>query len=446
MTIGKISEVLSRCGKATYWSILGSEEENRVFYFVLDRPSQSNLIREKKNITTLYNVHGDDLGVSTEIIIGEPAKGYESIIDSLVQKAESQKNPLFEFPLPIGSYAEVPLSDPEISDASLENITNRIRSLSEEMSREALEKRVSIPRVEVYVVRGENHFLSKSGIDLTEPETRVILEFEILYNEKDRKGSYAPTVSCRKFEDISPKNLVNMYAPYAEHSACAEKSITHKGPVILTGDALLDFFTPPIEENALETHPLYLHSSAQMKYNKKSSFDVGKSICGDDIKGERITIVSNPHIPFGIKSKSFSRYDGLPAMEFPLVEESKLKNFHGDKRFSDYLRLDRKGPIGNIVVSQGEHMFSDLLEDGVPVIEAFSSFQSNETGNLGLEIRVGYIFKGGGKIPIKGGLLMGNYFEVLSNMHLSKETLVSTGYGYKGPQAIRFENLEICER
>lgn len=214
---------------------------------------------EEKHKIMVYNVHENNLGESSQDIIGDAGKStdYSSVINRLVEKAENQTNPIFEFPSGGGNYVKVPLSDPEISEANVKEIEDKIRLLSEEMNDIVSGKGFSIPRIEFYVYKDESQFLSKSGIVVTEPETKVTLEFEILYKNKNgRKGSYAPTVSCRRFKDLSPKDLIEMYAPYAEYSACAEKTISHKGPVVITGDALLDIFTAP--EYGTILHILYI--------------------------------------------------------------------------------------------------------------------------------------------------------------------------------------------
>ncbi len=63
------------------------------------------------------------------------------------------------------------------------------------------------------------------------------------------------------------------------------------------------------------------------------------------------------------------------------------------------------------------------------------------SGNFTVEIRLGYLHKGRKKIPIKGGMFTGNIFQLIQNMKLSKE--INEFQGYKGPEAVRFENAVV---
>jgi len=167
------------------------------------------------------------------------------------------------------------------------------------------------------------------------------------------------------------------------------------------------------------------------------------------ILGDKITITSDPHMPYATRSSAFSHYDGMPTRKVAIIEDSVLKTFHGPKKFHDYLKLedrglDPTGQLGSLIVSPGTRSVQDLFNDSEPVyvVKAWSAYMPDAfSGNINLEIRLGSVIDRGGEYPITNALFVGNLFDMLANMHLSSET-VSAG-SYRGPAAIRFNDVTI---
>jgi len=112
-----------------------------------------------------------------------------------------------------------------------------------------------------------------------------------------------------------------------------------------------------------------------------------------------------------------------------------MKNFFASKRYADYLKIEPTGPLGNIEVLPGETAENEMRKDGVCEIAGFSSFSPNVySGDFTAEIRLGYLYKNGKKIPFKGGMLVGNCIDLMRNIKLSKETFFKSGY--YGPKAM----------
>jgi predicted Zn-dependent protease len=63
-------------------------------------------------------------------------------------------------------------------------------------------------------------------------------------------------------------------------------------------------------------------------------------------------------------------------------------------------------------------------------------------GNVGSEIRIGYLYEKGVRRPVKGGTVSGNVFDALGTARYSKETVLRGDYF--GPVAVRFEGLTIA--
>ena len=121
----------------------------------------------------------------------------------------------------------------------------------------------------------------------------------------------------------------------------------------------------------------------------------------------------------------------------------------GSRMFYSYLGLLEQGTVppgatGNTVIPAGPTPAADLSSGDVIVVRAFSDFGvDNTSGQFSCEIRLGEIRRGGESTPFRGGLLVGNWFDAVSDANYSTET--QSYLSYYGPLAVRFNNLRIAD-
>jgi len=85
-----------------------------------------------------------------------------------------------------------------------------------------------------------------------------------------------------------------------------------------------------------------------------------------------------------------------------------------------------------------------MIHDDRPVLQiiAFSDLIPNTlTGDIFAEIRMAYLLDGSKKIPVTGGAVSGNVFEMFRKVHFSKEPVIHDHY--YGPVATRFDDLQV---
>jgi PmbA protein len=225
------------------------------------------------------------------------------------------------------------------------------------------------------------------------------------------------------------------YADYARDNTRTSLPKTMKTSVIINAKAILPLFSP-----------LLSHSSGQFFHDNISFFKKGEEVLrGNKIKGETFNLSSNPLIPYGLKSVPFDR-DGIALSHNEVIKNSKLENIWAPKRYASYLGIVPTGDFSNLEISTGNRSFQELLtatDKPVYYIVKFSLLlPDNVSGDFATEIRFGYeITPAGEKIPIKGGSITGNIFEMFSNAGFSKEKIMEGAY--IGPKAIRFEGISI---
>jgi PmbA protein len=252
--------------------------------------------------------------------------------------------------------------------------------------------------------------------------------------EGDREAEMHVEASRRRLDDLRLEDTVAAYAAFARDSLRARLPGTHRGPVILSGEALSNLFSP-----------LVFHSSARATYQQLSRLRAGEPITAGAPRGDRITLSSDATRPYGLKTAPFDD-DGIPAARVAVLEDGLLRRYWADARYAAYLDVPPTGQFANLTLTPGNHALSTLrtATDG-PVYEvvAFSYMTPDPiSGDFVSEIKLGYRHDAYGTVPVKGGSLSGNLFAALAEAYLSAETY-SDGT-YYGPAAIRFADLSIA--
>ena len=149
--------------------------------------------------------------------------------------------------------------------------------------------------------------------------------------------------------------------------------------------------------------------------------------------------INQPLLNHNINSMQFDD-DGIRARKLLVIKDGIFKNYIASKRFADYLGVEPTGPIGVFEMKHGSKSKAELYKPKELMYEivSFSSFVPNwVSGDFAAEVRLGYMIKNNKKVPFKGGMFVGNMFDMMKDMWLSKETVKLPGY--HGPAVIRFE-------
>jgi PmbA protein len=298
----------------------------------------------------------------------------------------------------------------------------------------AAEPGIRLSSAELVATTSEMRLRNSQGLLANRTETEVFCDLVLLTSAGTQTAEYHTMSQRRRLADLPLEEIVARSARRARDSLSAGLTPAYQGPVVMSGEALVEIFAP-----------LIFHTSARAAYQSMSRLALGASICGEEhVRGDTLTFISNALLPYGLASAPFSD-EGIPGERVVLIQDHRLCVWWAEQRYADYMNIPPTGSFANIEIPPGIHPVHGLLADEEPVYHLvdFSWLNPDElTGDFVAEIKLGYRLEHGQATPIKGGLLSGNLFDALSRVRFSQETQ-ATG-SYLGPQALRFEQLTIA--
>ncbi len=368
----------------------------------------------------------------------------KTVTANLVAACRSQRNKPFPLPGKDEHYPEVELADPQLAGLDHAALLERGQQFNNRIVAACANKPgVAVSNLEVFIHRTRVRMLSSAGLDLVYPATRIDVEICFLGRPSDDKvGEHTARLSCRRLSDLNPEAIVAEYAAAARDIALASPPPHWQGPVVLSGEAAADFLT-------LQNSPLVFHANARMVYEKTGRYEKGKSVWADKpLAGEPLNLVSDPLVPFGLRSGRLFEADATPCRPVTVVKDGCYDGLIGPRRYFYYLGLLEQGiqpagTLGNTLIPPGQNPIEQLTSADCVVVRAFSAFSVDvASGQFAVEIRLGELHKNGNTTPFKGGLLVGNWFEALADARYSRETQVYQSY--HGPKAVRLGNLKVA--
>lgn len=298
----------------------------------------------------------------------------------------------------------------------------------------AREGDIRLASAEIYLGHRALEQHNSSGFAGAYTSTLADLDLVLIASDGVEEVEFHADPHRRRLEDVVLEQMIPVYAAFARDSLRARLPQTYTGPVVLSGEALVNFFNTVV-----------LHASARAVYQRLSRFRPGEPITPEAPRGTKLTLLSDALRPFGNQSAPFS-VDGLPAQRVTLVQDGVFARPWADARYAAYLGVEPTGEVANLTVERGVTPLADLrVPDGGAVYEivAFSNLLPDAlTGNFASEIKLGYRHTPAGTTPIKGGSVSGNVFAALADAAFSTEAY-SDGT-YFGPAAIRFGSLTIA--
>ncbi len=395
---------------------------------------------------TVYCGHtadgNDYIGEAVGQFVSDDEAAVGETLAGLIAAARTQPNKPYPLVDKTAVYPQVELADHELLELSPPALLARVQRFSEAvLTTAAPEFGIEVSNLEVFVKQTRNRIETGSGIALEYPSTMADAEICFIARFGDKVAEHTARPHARRLRDLDPDVLATKGADHARGIAQAGPPPQHAGPVVLAGDAAHDFML-------LEAQPLSWHCNGRAVYEKMSRYVKGKPATGDKpLAGDAVTIFSDPLVPFGPGSRIEG--DAQPARRVCLLKDSCYDEVLGGLRYYHYLGLlgqgaQPSGPAGNTVVPAGPHRTAELLGPSrTIVVRSFSDFHTDPTsGDFASEIRLGEVREEGVAKSFKGGLLIGNWFDALADIKLSRETMAQDGY--YGPAAVRVGNLQVA--
>jgi len=434
----KLIELLKR-EKLYGWKIIIIKKHRANLHYTKNYEEETYLEGKRKDVeVTIYVDYGKEIGENTFPITSDDDEHMKELIKDAIYACSFTKKQKYELLAKKEKRKKVPLVDKQIKYAiekgnGREILQNTANQVFKEFRKE---KEIKLNGMELIASIVEIEILTSKNIHINSQRTDFYIDAVITSFNENQEQEFLGVKILSKIKDFDSRSFVKRYCQYARDILIAQAPKCFEGNVLLKEDALNDFFVPFPPPT-----PLAFHSNARIKYMKMSKYKIGDYITQNPPKGDLLTIVSNPGLAYNPASSECD-FDAIASKKIMIIEKSKVKNFYGDLRHSQYIGIKPTGSIGVIEVSPGKIPQKALGKKDHCEVVAFSWFNPDElSGNFSAEIRLGYIVKGNKRVPFKGGTFTGNIFKLFEEVYLSKE--IEVVRGYKGPKAILFKDATV---
>lgn len=328
-------------------------------------------------------------------------------------------NPYYE--LPKGSKEERTKIESYLSNLSL---TDAAAKFSEALFAMDTCGEVFINSAELFVEKSLHHIINSEGIDVSYEKYQINGEFVTQCIEPLDVETYQNFY----YEDLDTEALKLKVKQTLETTKARALAVsapaTGEYTVLISGQYVKDIF-----------HFYLERSSADLIYANYSNYEVGKSVQGDDVTGDVISILLSAKDPYS--------EEGITMIDRTLIKDGILENIHGNSRFSYYLNTPPTGTYHHIRVPSGSKSFDDMKKGRYLHIVNFSDFQMDAfSGHFGGEIRLAFLSDGTNITPVTGGSINGSIMKAQKNLIFSKELQVEKGFD--GPLAVQFEHIKVA--
>ncbi len=403
-----------------------------------------------KSIVSGYGIrtHTKGMGFSSSNILTKSA--IKQTIKNSIKSSKMTEKVKFNFPKS-RSFPEVKSIDKKIKDRGEEAVRDYAKQILDAIPKDVM---ISFGKVRTYDANIE--IINSEGLDLTGEETSFMLELSIIVEKNGIKYEFWPHVYRRRIEDL-PISVLKEWIKIAKDQPLATQPKTERTTIIFSPSTVLDGLGSTIG----------LHSTAAAKLNK-----ISKLSPGERVASEKLTIISDGLYPYGLMTIGFDD-EGIPQRKNILIDNGVFNDYvydqfyalkddtestgNGLRQGTTFFNFDAKfaampgNQVSNFYVKPGRKSLDQLISEvkhGI-LIEKFSWLApSGTTGTFSSEIRAGYYIDNGELTkPIKGGLVTGNFFELVKNISgiSNKSKITSGGTVLAGVcPFIRFEDVQVA--
>lgn len=418
------------------WKIIEIYRSGEEVYFIGKKLDMSRRKDVRLYEVTVYSdfVEGEEcyLGESrTRVDASMDENEISKVLGDAKKAATYVKNKVFELPVPseddtagkeeqsISSFGTAPLA------SFIPKIVGAIYDQDDIVD-------IQINSCEVFLTKVEKSVLSSTGIDRKYTVYENMIE---IITDYTGEGESVELFIIHKYGDLDEakiKSDVKEMLNYTKLRAMASPMIHIKNiPVILKGEAVEQFMSYYVNR-----------SSAQLKYEGLSDYEVGKSVQGEKIEGDYISVTMLPVLK-GSSLSSVYDDDGIFLEKKELIKRGKLLSRKSSAKYAHYLGDKPTGKLKNYSVALGDTKMSEVKEKPYFEILSFSDFNMDDmSGDLGGEIRLARYFDGVETVQLTGGSISSNIEEVQNNIKLSCEAMQVNHYF--GPNFIVLNGLDVA--
>jgi len=186
-------------------------------------------------------------------------------------------------------------------------------------------------------------------------------------------------------------------------------------------------------------------ANAETQRRGLARYSTGKSVYGSrTVRGDKLTLTSDGTLARGWYSSPFSNM-GEAIRSFPLINKGVAAQPSLSLREAGLRKQLSNGGVRNLVVAPGRRPMAALLLPGkrplLKVSELASLDMDPLTGEFSAQLALGYLQAGSKSVPVTGGFIRGNLFDLFADVIMARETGFHTWYA--GPRLLRFGNVAV---
>lgn len=402
--------------------------ESAELFYVLNKLETSRATNIEEYEVTIYIDREDKRGSATF--------SYYPYMSEDELRKEIEKR-IYAASFALNPYYEIPSKN----DAKLEENASNLKDFTlneaaEKVARAILKCNLgegeTFSATEIFITKKTRRILNSRGVDLSETTYQGFIELIPGY-EKD--GEEVETYNSFKFSNLVEEEITSKVKECMELTKARfnAKPLKLEKPckVIIEGEDVANYF---------EFFSYNLNYS--QKFQHINRFEVGQSMQGDNITGDKLNISLISNYKGCSDSTSFDG-DGVVLHPVTLVKDGIVQNLHGPYNFGYYLKVENPtGVLPILKVEPGSKSVEDMKKEPYVRCVKFSSFQlDDDSGFFGGEVRLGFYYDGEKEIPVTGFSIAGNLYEVKGKVNFSKEITVESNY--IGPKYIEVKDMSI---
>ena len=408
--------------EASEWVLTSQSSDEKQLYWRLGGLHAERDVQTISREILLYSDVDGQRGSATAYLAGDAGDGGR--VRTALTAARLALNPPFRLPKGPAAYPTVVLG--REAAASRDELLAWQATLAGEIAHAG----AKASHLELFASRQATDLLASNGRSHAWQGDQFLLDLVISTGEGGASTEMRLMRESRTLEGLLPREVLERALRAVRDRAGAALPPTGRMPVVL-----------PASELETLLSAVHVHTDGQFVVSGMLQKKVGDALV--EARGDAITMAADPLRPYAVAS-SPTDASTVPARRLQLLEGGIIRNMHVDVQFGQYLDTEPTGPVGTLVWEGGTTPAAELCQDG-PVLEvlAFSANMLDPmTGAFAAEIKMGYLHRGGQRLPVAQGSVAGNVFEALAACRLSREN--EAGRAYFGPSQVRFEELQVA--
>ncbi|MBQ9416620.1 MAG: hypothetical protein IJU20_07260 [Clostridia bacterium] len=421
----KIFEILDTCGADDYL-LTDVQTESAELFFVRHRLDTRRSKKTNKTFVRLYCAGTNDQGermrgmTDVELLPDTDEETLRRKIAEALRASEYALNPFY--PLPDASTGR----EEEQKDFRGMDLFAAAGGMAGALFEADTGTDSFLNSAEVFATRRTVRIRSSKGTDVRYVRTGVSGEYVVQSKVKEDVEMFREF----SFDSYCPSELrrqAQQALAYAADRSVAQRALpTGTYRLILSGEELATVLSYYVRR-----------AGASMRYVKYSTWEIGDDVQrARDGQGQALCLNLVPSVPYSD--------EGISMKELPLLQDGRLRNYWGPQNYSYYLGVPATGSYSKIrCLNEGALSESELRREPCLEVVSFSDFQMDEfSGHFGGEIRLGYLYRDGKKIPVCGGSVNGNLLQIQDRILLSTSGYVSSDY--EGPECGSFPDVAVA--